>query len=74
MSTLTIANATLAEWQAARTAVSFGTSYSIGGRTLTRADLPDIAIEISRASRLVKRFTTAANGSKMPGVSLPKFS
>ena len=41
-------------WQSAARAVATGTSYSIGGRSLTRADINDINNEITRARREIK--------------------
>ena len=45
----------LAQWQAALKAVATGTSYSIGGRSLTRADVADIRDQVTYYSREVKR-------------------
>jgi uncharacterized membrane protein len=44
-------------WEKAQTAVSTGTSYSIGGRSLTRADINDINNMITYYRREVKRLS-----------------
>lgn len=46
--TLAQAEAKLAEWLAADTAVASGQSYSIGGRSLSRANAAEIAANIDR--------------------------
>jgi hypothetical protein len=52
---LTTANASLDTWEKAQAAVATGTSYSIGGRSLTRADINDINNMITYYRREVKR-------------------
>ena len=54
---LSTANANLSTWEAAQTAVATGTSYSIGGRSLTRADINDINNMITYYRRTVKRLS-----------------
>jgi hypothetical protein len=51
----------LAAWNAAMKAVATGTSYSIGGRSLTRADIPDIRDQITYYTREIKRLVDPAN-------------
>jgi hypothetical protein len=54
---LSTANENLQTWEKAQTAVSTGTSYSIGGRSLTRADINDINNMITYYRREVKRLS-----------------
>ena len=48
------AQAELDRWQTALATVADGTSYSIGGRSLTRADIADIRDQITYWRRTVK--------------------
>ena len=55
--TLTQAEAQLTSWLAADTAVATGQSYSIGGRSLTRANAKEIRDNITFWDKHVKRLT-----------------
>ena len=55
------------EWLAAEAAVSTGQIIEIGGRSLTRVDLPNIRQAITYWSRVVDEFdTVAAAGATTP--------
>ena len=54
---LTTANQNLEIWENAQKAVATGTSYSIGGRSLTRADINDINNQITYWRREIKRLS-----------------
>lgn len=61
------AEAELAEWEAARTAVlTRGQEVSINGRRLRRGDLELIASEIRRLQRTVKRMKGAGQRQVVP--------
>lgn len=62
--TLAYAQERLAEWMAALTSASSGQSYSIGNRTLTRQDIPQIRAEIQRWSNTVAAVQERALGRK----------
>ena len=51
------ANQNLEVWENAQQAVATGTSYSIGGRSLTRADINDINNQITYWRREIKRLS-----------------
>ena len=55
--TLAQANTQLTSWLAADTAVATGQSYSIGGRSLTRANAKEIRDNITLWDKHVKRLT-----------------
>ena len=55
--TLAQANTQLTSWLAADTAVATGQSYSIGGRSLTRANAKEIRDNITFWDKHVKRLT-----------------
>jgi hypothetical protein len=55
--TITQANAQLDSWLTASTAVATGQSYSIGGRSLTRANAKEIRENITFWDMQVKRLT-----------------
>ncbi|MGR9045632.1 MAG: DUF6148 family protein [Gammaproteobacteria bacterium] len=55
--TLAQAEAKLALWIAAEESVAAGQSYSIGDRSLTRANLSDIRASITYWDQQVKRLT-----------------
>ena len=55
--TLAQAETQLASWLAADTAVATGQSYSIAGRSLTRANAKEIRDNITFWDKHVKRFT-----------------
>lgn len=55
--TLAQAETQLASWLAADTAVATGQSYSIGGRSLTRANAKEIRDNIVFWDKQVKRLT-----------------
>lgn len=65
---MTVAAATeqLTEWQTALQRASSGSSYSIGGRTLTRQDITEIRAEISRWHRTVLSLEAQAQGQVRP--------
>jgi hypothetical protein len=58
--TLAEAEAQLAAWLAASTAVASNQSYTIGGRTLTRANADSIQRQVEYWDSKVKALSTAA--------------
>ena len=60
--TLTTAEARLADWLAADEAVSKSQSYSINGRSLTRADASEIRQQIDYWQGHVTRLSRKARG------------
>jgi hypothetical protein len=65
--TLSDAEAQLAKYIAAETAVLNNQSYTIGGRALTRANLKDIQVGIERWDARVKRLSNS--GIKVRGAT-----
>ena len=63
--TITQAEAQLATWLAADTAVATGQAYAIGGRSLTRANAREIRENIVFWDKQVKRLTRG--GIKVTG-------
>ena len=63
--TITQAQAHLDAWMAADLAVAQGQSYTIGTRTLTRANAKDIADQIMRWQRLVQAFSRGNGGMRV---------
>lgn len=72
LDTLANAQAELALFDAAIAAVSTGQSYTIGGRTLTRAELPQLQASRAIAYRAVEAHTDAARATpnRAPGFSV----
>lgn len=66
--TLTQAQAQLASWLAADTAVAQGQSYAIGTRSLTRAQAGEIRENIEFWDRQVKRLTRGG-GIRVRGIT-----
>lgn len=64
--TLPDAVAELNRWLAALSSVSSGSSYSVGGRTLTRLDVTDIRAEIQRWHNTVLSLDALDNGKVRP--------
>ena len=64
--TLATAQAQLAAWNEALSHASTGGSYSIGGRTLTRQDVPTIRAEIQRWHNTVAAITERLQGRVRP--------
>lgn len=60
--TLAQAEAKLTLWMAADDAVASGQSYSIGGRSLSRADAKMIADNIDRWDAKVKQLSASTTG------------
>lgn len=71
--TLAVAQAHLDEWVAADSAVSSGQSYSIDGRSLTRANVADIRDQITYWNNQVNSLTAKAAGNNNGGVSIASF-
>lgn len=63
------AEAQLASWLAASTAVTSGQSYTIGTRTLTRADAADIQSMIEYWDAKVKALTSGRTGMRLRGLT-----
>jgi hypothetical protein len=64
--TLAEAQAKLAEWKAAETALATGAqSYSIAGRALVRANLREIGERITYYAGLVDRLSQSAPGARV---------
>lgn len=70
---LTTAQAHLDAWLAADLALASGQSYSVAGRTVTRADAQSVADNIARWQRVIRDLETAAAGATNSGVSFAKF-
>ena len=64
--TLGEAQDTLRRWMAALDAASNGQAYSIGGRSLTRQDIPTIRAEIQRWHNTVTALEQEAAGRQRP--------
>jgi uncharacterized protein DUF6148 len=60
--TLAQAEAQLSAWIAASTAIASGQSYSIAGRSLTRANLADVLEQIKFWDNLTKQLTPRGRG------------
>ena len=60
----------LAEVDAAISAARTGQSYSIGNRTLTRQDLPNLRAERTQIARDLKRTEAALEGVRDPNVAI----
>jgi hypothetical protein len=64
--TLAEAQAKLAEWKAAETALATGAqSYSIAGRALQRANLREIGERITYYAELVDRLSATVPGARV---------
>jgi hypothetical protein len=68
--TLTIAEAQLTQWLACLDAIATGQTYSIGGRSLTRANLADAKDQVEYWDRKVKRLSKTAGGIPVKGAEL----
>lgn len=68
--TLAQADAQLAAWLDASTKVAQGQSYSIGTRSLTRADAKEIREQITFWEGKVNQLTSGASGIRTRGLSL----
>ena len=64
--TLGYAREQLAEWMAALEAANLGQSYSIGGRNVSRQDIPNIRAEIQRWHNSVTALEADAAGHSRP--------
>lgn len=64
--TLADAQAQLANWQTALSHAASGGSYAIGGRTLTRQDVPTIRAEIQRWHNTVTAINERLQGRVRP--------
>lgn len=71
---LTEATEQLSLWLAASRATSSGLSYSIGNRSLTRADTAQILSMIEYWSAKQRELTAAGAGATSPAVMTAKFS
>ena len=60
-------------WLDAEEAISKGASYSIGDRSLTRANLPDVIERIGYYQRLVDGFRAKALGAASAGMRVVKW-
>lgn len=73
MQTLTEVRTELTAWYAARAAIANGQSFSMNGRSLSRANLPDINANIAMLERKEKSLQNAAAGRSPFGASLARF-
>lgn len=69
--TLAQAEAKLAEWMAADTAVAGGQSYMIGGRSLTRANAAEIRKNIDYWNGHVERLSRGSRGGARVRYGVP---
>jgi len=60
-------------WLDCEEAISGGQSYSIGDRSLTRANLSEVTERIGYYQRLVESFRAAALGAGSPGIRVAKW-
>lgn len=67
--TLAQADAQLAAWVAASTAVAGGQSYTIGSRSLSRADASDIKDMVVFWNDQVKSLTSGRSGMRLRGIT-----
>lgn len=67
--TLAQAEAQLAAWLAASTAVASGQSYTIGTRQLTRADASEIRENVEYWDAKVKALDSGRSGVRMRGLT-----
>lgn len=70
MAALTLAQVTVLRdaWYAAVQALATGQSYSIGGRSLTRANLSQASAELDKWERQVERLTAGRTGLRVQRV------
>lgn len=61
-------------WLAAEAAVATGQAYSIEGRSLTRANLEQIAQRIQYWQRVVDTLTAQASGAGSPGIRFARWT
>ncbi len=61
-------------WLAADTALATAKSYTIGNRTLTRADLAEVRDHVAYWQRVVDTFASHSAGVKNPGIKVAKWS
>lgn len=67
------AQARLQQWLDAEEAVSKGQAYSIGDRSLTRANLADIRASIQFWQGQVQAFRAVGLGARAPGIRVAKW-
>ena len=71
---VSIATTHLNAWLAADIACAAGQSYSIGSRTVTRADAVTIRQQIAYWQNVIESLTAQAAGQTSPGVRLATWS
>lgn len=71
--TLAQATAQLSLWMDADASVATGQSYTINGRSLTRANASEITDKIQYWSSVESKLQRIANGQTGTGVSLARF-
>jgi len=74
MQTLTEVRTELTAWYAARTAAARGQTFSMNGRSITKANLPEIHAMISQLERREKSLQNVAAGRSPFGASVARFS
>lgn len=67
--TLAQAEAQLAVWLAADTAVASGQSYTIGSRSLTRANAKEISEKIDYWETKVQKLSSGGGGIRLRGIT-----
>jgi|TARA_Y100000310_G_scaffold194059_1_gene194053 hypothetical protein len=67
--TLTQAESKLSTWLAAVDAIATGQSYSIAGRSLSRANLADAHAQVEYWDQKVKRLSKSGGGIPVKGVT-----
>lgn len=68
--TAAIAQTHLDAWLAADLGLARNASYSIGDRTLTRADAAEVTQRINSWQRTVNALNAEAAGAKAPGIKI----
>ena len=67
--TLTQAEAQLTQWLGCLDAIATGQTYSIAGRSMTRANLADAQIQVEYWDRKVKRLSMSGGGITIRGAT-----
>jgi hypothetical protein len=68
--TLTQAESQLTQWLACLDAISTSQTYSIAGRSMSRANLSDVHEQIEYWDRKVKRLSASGKGIPIKGVTI----
>ena len=64
--TLTTVQTSIAAWEAAEVALADGRTFTMGSRTLTRVDLPEVVARLTQLRRKEGQFLSYASSSRAP--------